>query len=196
MPAKETTFSENSRSNYHQFLNSHVLPTLKDFPTKDIAPAMLTKPLLNFQKSGKAHASAIKLYNILNVMFKMAFLDDFIKENSMLCVTRPKPRKDNHVQDEGEKAYTIQQPRHILQCLEKEPLKQQSYINLVADTGVRRGEACGLQWADIDFKRSNVTIRRNLQYTYSVGIYVDTPKIRKSHPIDIGPEVVNLLRQP
>lgn len=195
MPAKEATFSENSRSNYQQFLNNHILPVLGNFPMKDITPAMLTKLLLDFQKSGKAHSSSVKLYNILNGIFKMAFLDDSIQENPMLRVTRPKPRKNEHVQEESEKAYTVQQLRHILQCLENEPLKWQAYINLVADTGMRRGEACGLQWSDVDFKKGTITIRRNLQYTSSVGVYVDTPKNRKSRPIDIGPEVIKLLRQ-
>lgn len=195
MPAKEATFSENSRSNYRQCLNNHILPVLGDFPMKDITPAMLTKLLLDFQKSGKAHSSAVKLYNILNGVFKMAFLDDSIQENPMLRVTRPKPRKNEHVQEESEKAYTVQQLRYILQCLGNEPLKWQAYINLVADTGMRRGEACGLQWSDVDFKKGTITIRRNLQYTSTVGVYVDTPKNRKSRPIDIGPEVIRLLRQ-
>lgn len=195
MPAKEATFSENSRSNYRQCLDNHILSVLGDFPMKGITPAMLTKLLLDFQKSGKAHSSAVKLYNILNGIFKMAFLDDSIQENPMLRVTRPKPRKNEHVQEENEKAYTVQQLRHILQCLENEPLKWQTYINLVADTGMRRGEACGLQWSDVDFKKGTITIRRNLQYTSSVGVYVDTPKNRKSRPIDIGSEVIRLLRQ-
>lgn len=125
----------------------------------------------------------------------MAFLDDSIQENPMLRVTRPKPRKNEHVKEESEKAYTVQQLRHILKCLDNEPLKWQAYINLVADTGMRRGEACGLQWTDVDFKKGCITIRRNLQYTSAAGIYEDTPKNRKSRPIDIGPDVVKLLRQ-
>ena len=60
---------------------------------------------------------------------------------------------------------------------------------------MRRGEACGLQWTDIDFKGGSVTILRNLQYTSSAGVYVDTPKNRKSRSVDIGPEVIALLRR-
>lgn len=50
MPAKEAIFSENSRSDYRQCLNNHILSVLGDFPMKDITPAMLTKLLLDFQK--------------------------------------------------------------------------------------------------------------------------------------------------
>lgn len=193
MPTKEATFSENSRSSYRQILDNHILPVLGDFLMIDITPAMISKLLLDFQKSG--HASAVKLYNILNGIFQMAFLDDTIKANPMLKVKRPAPHKDEKAQEEGEKAYTVQQLRHILQCLEREPLKWRAYINLIADTGVRRGEACGLEWSDIDWKKETITIRRNAQYTPAAGVYVTTPKNGKARTVDIGPDVLELLRQ-
>ncbi|MFR1358739.1 MAG: hypothetical protein ACLSBB_16135 [Ruthenibacterium lactatiformans] len=49
--------------------------------------AMISK-LLDFQKSGHAHASAVKLYNILAASSN-GFLDDTIKANPMLKVKRP-----------------------------------------------------------------------------------------------------------
>lgn len=195
MPTKEATFSKNARYSYWQFLNNHILPALGDFLMEDITPAMISKLLLNFQKNGYAHASTIKLYNIMNGIFQMAFLDDTIKRNPMLKVKRPAPRKDEKTQDEGEKAYTVQQLCHILQCLEREPLKWQAYISLVADTGIRRGEACGLEWADIDWRNETITIRRNAQYTPSDGVYLTTPKNCKSRTVDVGPDVLKLLQQ-
>ncbi len=195
MPTKEATFSKNARSSYWQSLNKHILPALGDFLMEDITPAMISKFLLNFQKQGYAHASAVKLYNILNGIFQMAFLDDTIKGNPMLKVKRPAPRKDEKTKGEGEKAYTVQQLRHILQCLEREPLKWQAYINLIADTGIRRGEACGLEWADIDWRNETITIRRNAQYTPTDGVYITSPKNGKSRTVDVGPDVLKLLQQ-
>ena len=195
MPTKEATFSKNARSSYWQSLNKHILPALGGFLMKEITPAMISKFLLNFQKNGYAHASAVKLYNILNGIFQMAFLDDTIKDNPMLKVKRPAPRKDEKTQDEGEKAYTVQQLRHILQCLEREPLKWQVYINLIADTGISRGEACGLEFADIDWRNETITIRRNAQYTPTDGVYLTSPKNGKSRTVDVGPDVLKLLQQ-
>lgn len=193
MAAKSATFSENARASYQMFLDCHILPSMGNYPINDISAAMLTKLLLDFQKNGKSHSSAVKLYNILNGIFKMAFLDDSIPTNPMLKVARPKPRKDERAQEEGGKAFTVQELRYILKCLEDEPLKWQVYINLVADTGIRRGECCGLQWSDIDFKAGIVTIRRNLQYTPSAGIYETSPKNGKARAVDVGQEVLDLL---
>lgn len=132
------------------FLDKYILPVLGDTLLTDVTPAMISKLLIDFQKSGKAHASAVKLYNILNGIFQMAFMDDSIPVNPMLKVKRPAPRKDEATKEESEKALTAKELARVLSCVEHEPLKWQTYINLAADSGARRGELCGLQWQDID----------------------------------------------
>lgn len=86
MPTKETTFSENARSSYRLFLDKHIFPVIGESLLIDVSPAMITKLLIDFQKAGYAHASAVKLYNILNGIFEMAFLDDSIPMNPMMKV--------------------------------------------------------------------------------------------------------------
>ena len=49
-------------------------------------------------------------------------------------------------------------------------------VRVLADTGMRRGECCGLQCKDIDFKQNTITISGNLCYTKTAGVYMDTPK--------------------
>ena len=195
MPSKETTFSENSRSSYRLFLDKHILPVIGDVLLVEVTPAMLTKLLVDFQRQGYAHASAVKLYNILNGIFEMAFLDDSIPMNPMLKVKRPAPRKDERQEDETEKALTVEQLRVVLSSVAEGPLKWAAYINLAADTGARRGELCGLQWRDIDWTAGTITIKRNLQYTPAKGVYSTSPKNGKQRTVDIGVETLALLRQ-
>lgn len=194
MPTKEATFSENARSSYRMFLDKHILPVLGDTLLTDVTPAMISKLLVDFQKAGYAHASTIKLYNILNGVFEMAFLDDSIPMNPLLKVKRPVPRKGEQAQ-EGTKALTAKELAHVLSCVENEPLKWRAYMNLAADSGARRGELCGLWWSDIDWRESTITIRRNLQYTAQAGIFETSPKNGKVRVVDIGPETLGLLRQ-
>lgn len=195
MPAKEATFSENARSSYRMFLDKHIFPVLGDVLLTEVTPAMIQKLLVDFQRAGYAHASAVKLYNILNGVFGMAFLDDSIPMNPMLKVKRPAPRKGEQPKEEGDKAYTVQELSYILSCAAQEPLQWQTYISLAADTGLRRGELCGLQWTDIDFQASTVTVRRNLQYTPAAGVYETSPKNGKVRVVDVGADVLDLLRQ-
>lgn len=195
MPTKEATFSENARSSYRMFLGKHILPVLGEYLLTEVTPAMISKLLVDFQRAGYAHATAVKLYNILNGVFEMAFLDDSIPMNPMLKVKRPAPRKGEQVQEEGEKALTAQELAHVLSCAAQEPLKWRAYINLAADTGARRGELCGLWWSDIDWSAGTVTIRRNLQYTAQAGVFETSPKNGKARSVDIGPETLSLLKQ-
>lgn len=194
MPTKEATFSENARSSYRMFLDKHILPVLGDTLLTDVTPAMISKLLVDFQKAGYAHASAVKCYNILNGLFEMAFLDDSIPMNPLLKVKRPVPRKGEQAQEET-KALTAKELAYALSCVENEPLKWRVYMNLAADSGARRGELCGLWWSDIDWKESTITIRRNLQYTAQAGIFETSPKNGKVRVVDIGPETLGLLRQ-
>ena len=197
MASKEQSFSENARSSYMMFLEKHIFPAFGDMLLVEISTAMINKFLLDFQKQGYKQATVTKLYNIMNGVFTMAFMDDSIPINPMLKANKPKASKDEKAQakDESEKALTVERLQYVLACVDQEDLKWRVYIYLLADTGIRRGEACGLQWQDIDFNSGLVQIRRNLQYTPAAGIYETSPKNGKSRTVDVGADVLALLRQ-
>ena len=50
-----------------------------------------------------------------------------------------------------------QEMLRFFECLEKEPLQYKALITLLVYSGMRRGEVCGLQWKDIDFKIKSFT---------------------------------------
>lgn len=66
---------------------------------------------------------------------------------------------------------------------------------LVASTGIRRGEACALQWADIDLEGCEVRIRRAAIDIHGRGKLIkDYPKTRGSiRTIKIDPQVAEIL---
>lgn len=192
---KETTFSKTSLATYKMFFEKVIFPNIGDMPLTEVNTAMLRKIITDYQNKGYSHATIVKLYNILNGLFGMAFLDDSISINPMQKVKRPSPRKDEAPINESDKAYTVEEVRNILQNLENEPLKWRVYISLMLDTGARRGELCGLYWDDIDFSRGTITIKRNLQYTPESGIYEASPKNGKVRNVDIGERTIVLLRE-
>lgn len=124
----------------------------------------------------------------------MAYLDDTIARNPMDKVERPKPRKDEKQKVEAN-AYTADKLKRIISCLDGEPLKWQTMIRLMIDTGIRRGEACGLKWANIDFETNTATIAGNLCYTKAAGVYLDTSKSGKTREVYFSPDVCQLLKQ-
>lgn len=194
MPAVALRATENTRSSYQGNLNRWIYPALGDMKLPEITSAQISALLLDMQAQGRANATAVKVYTILKSLFKMAYLADMIDRNPMDKVERPRPRKDELKPAEAE-AYTSGEVRAILECLEGEPLKWRAFIHLLIDTGVRRGEALGIQWEDVDFKDKTVFIHRNLCYTPERGIYLDTPKNGHSRVVDLGGDTLELLKQ-
>ena len=215
LPAKDLTVTENTKACYRMNFNKHIFPAIGDLLLSDITPAMLTKLLLDFQANNHSQGSCIKLYNILNGLFEMAFLDDSVPLSPMLKVKRPVANKDAIKKPESEKALTAQEADYVLSCVDSEyrealehfkagfdkgrkkvyaSLLWKVFIELSADTGCRRGELCGLQWSDIDWKKNSITISRNLQYTAQKGVYVATPKNGKARSVDIGDDSAALLK--
>lgn len=195
MPAKAVTMSENSRNSYQGILNKWVYPALGELKLPDITAAEISALLLSMQAAGKAQGTCVKVYAVLKSLFKMAYMADLIDRNPMDKVERPKPRKDELKKPAEAESYTAGELKYILDCLENEPLKWRAYISLLIDTGVRRGEACGLRWEFVDLEAGRITIAGNLCYTPSKGVYMDTPKTSQMRTIDIAPNVVEMLRE-
>ena len=194
MPSLLVRCSENTRNSYQNNLDNRIYPALGSFKMTEVTPAQITALLVSIQAEGKAHGTVVKVYSILLSLFKMAYMGDMIERNPMDKVERPKPRKDEAKGREIE-AYTADELRHILACLEAEPLKWRVLVRLLIDTGLRRGECCALRWENIDFQDHRLTVAGNLCYTPLKGVYLDTPKNSKTRTIDIDPEITALLRQ-
>lgn len=194
MPSKTITMSENSRANYQGYLDRRIYPALGEIKLPEITPAQISALLLDIQSEGKAQATVMKVYTILHSFFKIAYLGDMIDRNPMDKVERPKPRKDE-VKVNGPLAYTPAEVQKIITSLEQEPLKWQTLVHLLIDTGIRRGKCCALQWKHINFESGAITIARNLCYTSAKGVYLDTPKNGHTRIVYAGIHTLELLRK-
>lgn len=187
MPTKAVTMSENGRNTYQGILDHWIYPALGELKLPEITPAEISALLLSMQAAGKAQVTCVKAYTVLKSLFKMAYLADLIDRNPTDKVERPKPRKDEMKKPAEAESYTAGELKYILDCLEREPLKWRAYMSLLIDTGLRRGEACGLKWEYVDLDAGKLTIAGNLCYTPAKGVYMDTPKSGKSRTVDIAP---------
>lgn len=105
--------------------------------------------------------------------------------------TAPKIRKKEaaHLTDE--------QAKQFVQLLfAEEDIRIKAALLLSIFSGVRRGELCGLNWGDIDYKNNQIHIRRASQYQPGKGV-VEVPTKNDSSQRSIGlpSEVLNVLRE-
>ena len=68
------------------------------------------------------------------------------------------------------------QAMEAMQALEGEDIQNRTIIKVLLYTGMRRGELCGLTWADIDFEKSIIHIQRSSLYLADKGIFEDETK--------------------
>ena len=132
--------------------------------------------------------------NVLAQFFSHSYITDIIDRNPMDKVPRPKARKDEEI-IEDPPTYTIEDVHEIFKKISKEPLKWRAYIHLIASTGIRRGEACGLKWEHVDFSTNTITIAGNLCYTPKKGVYYDTTKGKRRRTVIVAPESMALLAE-
>lgn len=93
--------------------------------------------------------------------------------------------------------YSLDEAKQLLALIdEKAPTDYKLFFNLLAYSGMRRGEALGLEYDDIDFDNSVLTIKRTSNYRSGCGIYTDTPKTESSYrSLYIQAKIVDLIRQ-
>ena len=192
MPSKKITTAEKTRSYYQGALDNHLYKAFGDIPLPDLSSAQITEYFLSLQDSGLAHSTIIGIYVTLNQLLKMAYNDDTIDRNPIDKVQRPRQRKDE--QKRTVEAFTADELTKVNECLDKEPLKWRAMIRLIEDTGIRRGEACGLKWENIDLKNNSALIKWNICYTKDKGIYVDTTKTGKEREVYFTQAVADLLK--
>lgn len=106
--------------------------------------------------------------------------------------TRVKPPR---VQKKEVKYLQENDARYMLEQLAQEDLEHRAMITLLLYSGMRRGELCGLEWSDIDFKNDIIEIRRNSVYIAKKGIVTTTPKTESSVRAEKLPHAVMDLLQ-
>ena len=108
-------------------------------------------------------------------------------------ITFTKNDKDNKEKD----FYSLDEAKAVLSLIdEKAPTDYKLFFNLLAYSGMRRGEALGLEYKDIDFANSFLSISRTSNYRSGSGTYTDTPKTEAGYrSIAIEPKIIALINQ-
>lgn len=93
--------------------------------------------------------------------------------------------------------YSLDEVKYILSEIdEKASTDYKVFFNLLAYCGLRRGEALGIEYKDIDFKTGMLSINRTSNYNSEKGIYTGTPKTKSScRRLYLQPNILNMIKQ-
>jgi len=142
----------------------------------------------------KGYAPNTKLgyKRFLNAVFNRALKDGDIKENPVPKVfdknAIPKEKRVKKILGEIE-------AKQLAEALAREPLNKQVAISLSLYGAMRKCEACGLEWKDIDFANGTIHLKRNSIYTRGYGVHTtSTLKNGSDRKIQPPKELLNLLK--
>lgn len=193
LPRKKIEIKPSTYAFYSFMLDKHVFPRFGDMKLTEITSVMLSAFMLELAGSDLSLSTCTGIYTSLHQLFKQAYMEDAIPVNPMDKVKKPKRAKAVAVADKVE-AFTEDELNRILDCVANEPLKWQTLIHLMAFTGMRRGEICGLKWDRIDFKNAVLTVCENQVYITGQGCHAGSPKNGKARTIPLDTESIRLLK--
>jgi integrase len=131
-----------------------------------------------------------KHYALLNELFNSAVCWEFIINNPMTKIAAPKREKvKKHILNEEDMA-------KFIALLSQDVLKHKLWVMLAFTLGLRREEVFGLQWQDVNFDESSITIARAAVYIPKQGIDIKSTKSDNSYrTLSIPSDIKNMLQQ-
>lgn len=137
-----------------------------------------------------------KHYTLLKTLFTCALGWNLITSNPMKNIKAPKKAKNAIQKDKKKKILNKAEMSALLDKLSGEPVKNQLWVLLAFSKGLRREEIFGLQWGDIDFDNSKITINRAAVYVRKKGINIkDTKSDNSFRVLTMPPDLSAMLKE-
>jgi integrase len=174
--------SDKCRYEYPRIMEADVIPVLGNMQISEVKPFHIETLLEGLFDRGLSGSTVEYSHRVVRSLFKAAVHWEFIASNPLDKVSKPS-RGDCEVLP-----FTPGEASRIVAAAEGSILWLAVVLALYG--GLRRAEALGLFWSDVDFARKEVTVRRNLVYTPAKGASFGPPKTRMSRRTISAPAVL------
>lgn len=189
---KKFELRTNSYELYTLNLNTHIIPFFKtknklitEITPKDIEDYYKTK-----LKEGLS-VETIKKHNvIIRGTLEKAMNEGIIPFNP--CDRVRMPRKNRQDQFKGQ-AYTAEQANKLLEVIHGEVLEPVIMLGLLF--GMRRSEALGLRWSDINFKNQTIVISNTMTQMRTLLIDEHTKSFTSHRMLSVMDDVIGYFKR-
>lgn len=178
-----------TKESYKNIIENHLIPALGNIRLQKLKPIDIqnyynSSPLSDKTKS--IHQAT--LYQALKVAM---IQEGLIKVNpAELVAEKPSGKKITHEMQTWNKV----EVKQFLAIARQKGIKTECFYTLALETGMRKGEICGLKWEDINWETSIISIQRTLLKA-GINPIIGTPKNGKPRAIAISQPTLELLKK-
>ncbi|WP_408869182.1 tyrosine-type recombinase/integrase [Brochothrix campestris] len=189
---KEKRVKKSTWLTYMRYSQIHILPHFGKLKLKDITTTYCRRVVDKWEI--QVNGIAIKLRRLTAQILDFAVRMEYITTNVMRNTYNP-------VRDTSKSnAAVFLTKQELLNFLSDiktldNPVYY-TYFHLLAFTGMRKGEALGLEWDDIDWEEKTIFVRKTLGLDEHYIPYLDTPKTKSSYEkVGLDDETINVLKK-
>lgn len=171
---------------YATIARVHLTPTVGTRKLSALRPSDVEALIVERRASGLSTSTVRQIYTVLRSALDVAVRDGLVRRNVAALVPRPS------VERTEARFLTREQAGALLSALHGERIEP--IVRLMLATGLRRGEALGLHWRDVDLDAGSLRVRWTLSRT-SAGLCLGEPKTEQSRrTIPLPSAAVAVLR--
>lgn len=174
---------------YEGQVKIHLLPEFGNLRLKNFTPNRISN---FFGKLRVKPQTCKRIFTILESIFSFAVHQGLILKSPCIGVILPKAKNND-----DKKMLNLSQVKILMKMLTSEDVESSQFsviIRTLILTGLRASECLALQWGDVDFENSVISVKHNLCYD-GKKTWLDIPKTKKSRRvIAMSAELAELLK--
>jgi integrase len=196
LPAVKATIRPSTYNSYVQHVECHIAPHIGSVKLQKLSGSQINALYAKLAESGKQDGkkglSPMTIHHVHSCLHKAckdAVRWGHLSRNPLDAADPPRKQGDDAREM---RTWSKEQLKAFLGVMKDERLS--SLWHVIAMTGMRRGEAIGLRWSDVDLENAWLAVRRALIPT-SREVVVSEPKTAKGRRVvALDPSTVEVLK--
>ena len=173
---------------YESVVRRHLIPAFDKIPLQQLSAGHIQ----HYYNTSELASSTLEQHHaILHQALKVATINErLLNVNpAEMVVEKPVAEKNFDMQVWDEEGV-----RRFLTVARDAGTEVEAFYTLAIETGMRKGELCGLMWDDVDINARRISVRRTLLKAGPEPV-LGVPKTGRGRAITISPQTASLLRK-
>jgi len=176
-------------------IKCHLKPHLGEYALQDLESTHLElyyEKLATREKKPLSQTTLEHHHAVISGALKAAVNKDLVRRNVAKLVGN-KPKAPEGTEDIRDNCWNENEASRFLEAAKSRGPQSAAFYSLALDSGMRKGELCGLRWANVDLKNSKVAVVEQLIKPGANPIF-GPPKRDRARTIHLSWQTVALLK--